>query len=234
MAKNLKIGRGRTAMLTGLVVITFFGAGTAFGQDVQAVRAQIPYEFTFASSVLPAGTYTLTVTRYGLQAQSASGEVYRSNIISRLAGPNPLLQSGSLVFDKSGNVRILSEVWMAGEDGILLHSTPKNHSHDVVLLSEGFDEKGSPSGKTAYSRTCARCHGVNGKGEKSADKFFNTAIPRLNSAEVQGKTDAQLREIITQGSKAMPPVETDESGFRHRLPPQDVDAVIAYVRTLKR
>jgi hypothetical protein len=31
----------------------------------------------------------------------------------------------------------------------------------------------------------------------------------------------------------MPPVEIDESGFRHRLPPQDVDAVIAYVRTLK-
>jgi hypothetical protein len=42
-----------------------------------------------------------------------------------------------------------------------------------------------------------------------------------------------LREQISQGSRLMPPVEIDESGFRHRLPPQDVDAVIAYVRTLK-
>jgi hypothetical protein len=51
---------------------------------------------------------------------------------------------------------------------------------------------------------------------------------------VQGKSDAELKELITKGSGAMPPVEIDESGFRHRLPAQDVDAVIAYVRTLKK
>jgi mono/diheme cytochrome c family protein len=197
------------------------------------VRAAIPYEFTFASKVLPAGTYTLTVTKFGLQAQSASGEIYRANIVTRLGGPSALFQGGSLVFDKSGSVRILSEVWMAGADGILLHSTPKTHAHEVVLLSEDFDEKASLSGKAAYNQTCIRCHGPNGKGDKSADKFFNTTIPRLNSAEVQSKSDADLKEIITKGSSKMPPVETDESGFRHRLPPQDLDAVVAYVRTLK-
>jgi hypothetical protein len=50
---------------------------------------------------------------------------------------------------------------------------------------------------------------------------------------VQSKSDAELKEIINKGGSAMPPVEIDESGFRHRLPPQDVDAVIAFVRTLK-
>ena len=58
------------------------------------------------------------------------------------------------------------------------------------------------------------------KGDKNADKFFNVTIPRLNSAEVQSKSDAELKEIIIKGTRAMDPVEIDESGFRHRLPPQ--------------
>jgi len=55
----------------------------------------------------------------------------------------------------------------------------------------------------------------------------------LTSPEVQGKSDAELKEIISKGTQTMPPVEVEESGFRHRLPPQDVDAVVAYLRTLK-
>jgi len=220
--------------LIAFVLVIFFAVGPAFGQTVEAVRAAIPYEFTFGSKVLPAGTYTLTVTKFGLQAQSVTtGAVYRAPIVTRLGGPTEFLRGGSLVFDKSGSVRILSEVWMAGADGILLHSTPKSHSHEVFLLSEGLDQNRSVAGKAAYNQTCIRCHGPDGKGDKSADKFFNTPIPRLSSAEVQSKSDAELREIITKGSSAMPPVEVDETGFRHRLPSQDVDAVIAFVRTLK-
>jgi mono/diheme cytochrome c family protein len=222
------------ARIIAFILVTFCAVGAVFGQGVEAVRADIPYEFTFGSKVLPAGTYTLTVTKFGLQAQSAGGEVYRASIITRLGGPTALFQGGSLVFDKSGNVRILSEVWIAGADGILLHSTPKNHAHEVVLLSEDMNQKGNLSGKAAFNQTCIRCHGADGKGDKSADKFFNTTIPRLNSPEVQGKSDAELKEIIMKGSSAMPPVETDDAGFRHRLPPQDVDAVIAFVRTLKK
>jgi cytochrome c5 len=234
MMQKMKTQGVLAGRLMAFILVTFCTVSAAFGQAVEAVRAQIPYEFTFASKVLPAGMYTLTVTRFGLQAQSATGEVYRANIITRLGGPSALFQGGSLVFDKSGGTRILSEVWMAGSDGILLHSTPKNHTHEVVLLSEDLNEKGNLSGKAAYNQTCIRCHGPNGKGDKNADKFFNTTIPRLNSAEVQSKSDAELKEIIMKGSSAMPPVETDESGFRHRLPPQDVDAVIAFVRTLKK
>jgi mono/diheme cytochrome c family protein len=122
---------------------------------------------------------------------------------------------------------------MPGTDGILLHSIPKDHIRDVLLIT-GLDQTRKVSGKAAYNMTCGRCHGPDGKGDQRADKFFNITIPRLSSAEVQSKSDAELREIITKGSRVMPPVEIDESGFRHRLPLQDVDAVIAYVRTLKR
>lgn len=114
----------------------------------------------------------------------------------------------------------------------LLHSTPKDHTHEILLFS---DAEGNPklSGKALFDRTCRRCHGPNGSGDAMADKFFKTRIPRLASADVQGKSDAALKEIITQGSRAMAPVEIDESGFRHRLSLESTDTVIAYVRTLK-
>jgi mono/diheme cytochrome c family protein len=115
---------------------------------------------------------------------------------------------------------------------VLVHSIPQGHSR-LGISGTSLDMSRSYPGKTAYSLTCARCHGENGNGSQEADKFFGQQIPRLTSAQVQSKSDAELRQQITQGSNAMPPVEIDESGFRHRLPPQDVDAVIAYLRTLK-
>jgi mono/diheme cytochrome c family protein len=224
------------AMASGLMafsLVIFFAFRPAFGQTGEVMQVEIPYEFTFASKVLPAGTYTFSVNNFQLTARSATSGVSRAPIITRLGGPTELLRGGSLVFDKTGGGHILSEVWMPGADGILVHSNPKNHSPDILLASN-LNPTRKVSGKTAYNLTCARCHGADGNGDERADKFFNITIPRLSSAEVQGKTDAELREIITKGTSQMPPVEIDESGFRHRLPPQDVDAVIAYLRTLKR
>jgi hypothetical protein len=207
--------------------------GPVYGQIVQSVRTDIPYEFVVTSKALPAGTYTITLTHAGLEVQSAASGVVLAHIITRLGGTTEFLRDGTLVFDKSGGQRILSEIWMPGQDGILVHSTPKDHSHEILLFS-GSNQNSNLSGAAAYDRTCRRCHGVNGNGDERADKFFNTGIPRLSSAAVQGKSDAELREIITKGSRKMDPVEIDESGFRHRLPAQSVDAVIAYVRTFKR
>jgi hypothetical protein len=209
-----------------------FAIGPAFGQTERVVRADVPYAFTVASKTLPAGAYTFSVTPSGLQVQSATSGAITARIITRLGGPDEFLRDGALVFDKTGDQRVLSEAWIPGTDGMLLHSTPKGHSHDILLFSAGC-QNANLSGPVAYDRTCRRCHGPDGKGEPRADKFFSVAIPRLNSAAVQGKSDAELREIITKGSRAMDPVEIDESGFRHRLPLQSVDAVIAYVRTLK-
>jgi len=219
--------------LMAFILVTFFAVGVAFGQTRQSMRFEIPYEFTVGSKVLPAGTYTFTVDKSQLRGESATGGGhFTALIMTRLSGPAQFLRDGSLVFDKTDGGRVLSEVWMPGTDGLLLHTRTKDHQPDVLLVSD-LNQTSTVSGKAAYNLTCGRCHGPDGKGEARADKFFNMTIPRLSSAEVQGKSDAELREQITQGSRAMPPVEVDEAGFRHRLPPQDVDAVIAYVRTLK-
>jgi mono/diheme cytochrome c family protein len=236
-ASSMQQMRTRGAMarrLMAFILVTFFAVGLAFGQTGQIMRFEIPYEFTVGSKVLPAGTYTFTFSleESRLRVQSAKGGT-STNIITQLSGPAQFLRDGSLVFDKTEGGRILSEVWMPGTDGVLVHSVPKNHRRDVLIVPV-LSETRTVSGKAAYGLTCARCHGPDGKGDEGADKFFNTTIPRLSSAEVQSKSDAELRQQITQGGRLMPPVEIDESGFRHRLPPQDVDAVIAYVRTLKR
>jgi cytochrome c5 len=212
-------------------------AGSAFGQFEeieQRVRFEIPYEFTIGSKVLPAGTYTFSadMEKSSLRVQSGTS-VRFAHIIYRPSGPAVFFRDGSLVFDKTDGSRILSEVWISGTDGLVLHSIPKNHRREV-LLGTNLDPARKVSGRAAYNLTCGRCHGPDGKGDQRADKFFNITIPRLSSAEVQGKSDEELRKQITEGDRVMPPVEIDESGFRHRLPPQDVDAVIAYMRTLKR
>ncbi len=229
--QHMKTQGAMARRLMAFIFVTFIVVGPAFGQTGQFVQAEVPYEFTFASKVLPAGTYTFSVTNLGFQVKSATGDVLRAPILSRINGPTEFLRDGSLVFDKTGGGHILCEVWIPGTDGILLHSIPKSHTRDVILFS--MNQTSNLSGKDAFQWTCARCHGPDGKGDKRADKFFNLTIPRLSSAEVQGKSGAELKEIITKGRGPMAPVEIDESGFRHRLPEQSVDAVIAFLRTLK-
>jgi cytochrome c553 len=221
-----------TANLAALVLVAFFAVSPAFGQTGN-LRFEIPYQFNLGSKVLPAGTYTFSVNKFGLAVQSASGARFGENIITSITGPAELLRDGSLVFDKANGGHILSEVWMPGSDGVLLHSIPKNHER-AVLMGSGLSPTSAVPGKMAFNLTCAKCHGQDGNGNLEADKFFNIAIPKLTSDEAQKKSDEELRNQIAQGNGKMPPVEVDEAGFRHRLPPQDVDAVIAYVRTLKK
>jgi mono/diheme cytochrome c family protein len=216
------------------IFVAFFAVGLAFGQERLSAKFEIPFEFTVGSKVLPAGTYTFTEsgdTRW-LIVKSATGAEVRALIISRINGPTELLEDGSLVFDRSGGGHLLSEVWMPDKNGFLVNNNPKDYVREN-LLAEYVSQNRTLSGKTTYNLTCGKCHGPAGRGDEGADKFFNMKIPRLNSPDVQAKLDTELKQIITQGTSTMPPVEIEESGYKHRLPSQDVDGVIAYVRSLK-
>jgi mono/diheme cytochrome c family protein len=227
-----KIRGLKTANLLVFILFLFIAGGLAFGQ-APSIRIEVPYKFAVGSKILPAGSYTVTVDQIGLSLRSDTGGPFHALIITRLSGPASLFRDGSLIFDKVNGERVLSEVWIPGTDGLLLHKIPTDHSRDVLFGSE-LSQTRAVSGKTAYNLTCAKCHGVDGTGDKAADKFFDVTIPRLNSADVQSKSDAELREQITKGSLKMPPVEIEEGGFLHRLPRQDVEAVIVYLRTFKK
>ena len=217
------------------ILATFVATTLALGQT-QAVSFNVPFSFTVGSTVLPAGAYTFRIAREAIAKLTVESEKTGTTSVevqSWINGPNELFRGGSLVFERKNGGLILSEAWLSGADGALVHPVPKGGDR-IVISGTSIDQNRTYSGKAAYNLTCARCHGDDGRGNPEADKFFGQKIPRPDSAVVQSMSDAALRQQITQGGSAMPPVEIDESGFRHRLPPQDVDAVIAYLRTLKR
>lgn len=108
----------------------------------------------------------------------------------------------------------------------------KKHTYETVMA---VVSGASPnlSGKKIFDQTCARCHGVEGKGNPAADAFFKTPVPRLDSKMVQAKSDADLKDIISHGKRMMDPVREGQASLQHLLYPDSVDAVIRYVRTLK-
>jgi cytochrome c5 len=215
------------------IFVTFFATALALGQINPSDRIDVPYAFSVGSKALPAGTYTFTISPdNAVTVQSATNWSAKVSILSLISGPNVLYEGGYLVFDKTDTGLVLSEVWLTGTDGALVHPIPAGDS-SLGLIGTNLATSHTYSGKQIYDSTCARCHGANGKGNPEADKFYGLTIPRLDSAAVQSKSDAALRRQITQGSSAMPPVEINESGFLHRLAPQELDAVIAHLRTLK-
>ena len=95
----------------------------------------------------------------------------------------------------------------------------------LAILSAGLLLAGAPEGKELYTSKCAPCHGPNGEGKAAIAKMFNVTLPPLASKEVQAKSDADLKKVITGGKGKMKPV----AGITD---PQASD-IVAYVRTLK-
>ena len=84
---------------------------------------------------------------------------------------------------------------------------------------------GVPEGKATFASRCQSCHGPNGEGKPAIAKMFNVTIPALGSKEVQSKSDADLKKIITAGQGKMKPISGLSDG--------DASDVVAFLRTLK-
>jgi cytochrome c6 len=89
-----------------------------------------------------------------------------------------------------------------------------------------------PDAKTvkAWKAKCASCHGVDGKG--ATETGAKLGIPDMTNAAWQKKvTDAQMKTSILDGvirpgkSEGMDP-------YKDKLQPEQVDALVAYVRSL--
>jgi mono/diheme cytochrome c family protein len=218
------------------VAVAVFAAGVAIGQSGKQMGFEVPYAFHVGSKAMPAGTYKFSLSERGtgrVQVQPEKGGAVWANVVAPLKAQTELFPGGYLVFDKSASGLRLSEVWMQGIDGVLLHAIPNGHERMILVSGARFDPNRAYNGKTVYNMTCAKCHGEDGKGNEGADKFFNTKIPHLASQQIQGLPDEAFKTQIEMGNGKMPPVEVNEGGFQHRLPSQYVDDVIAYVRTLK-
>ena len=74
-----------------------------------------------------------------------------------------------------------------------------------------------------YKTNCVLCHAADGSGTSPSGKAMKAKD--LRSAEVQGKTDAELEEFITKGQGKMP-------AFGKKLTPDTIKALVAYIRAL--
>jgi cytochrome c oxidase cbb3-type subunit 3 len=92
------------------------------------------------------------------------------------------------------------------------------------------------TGKGLYDKNCVRCHGKDGSGEgpgtgvtMSRERSFMVMPAALNNTGFQkSASDAMIRDIVLKGRKTggMP-------SFKSKLSDQEIEHVIAYVRTLK-
>jgi mono/diheme cytochrome c family protein len=95
----------------------------------------------------------------------------------------------------------------------------------MISLMLPAQKKGNvDKGKTIFAR-CAICHGEAGEGKEAIGKMFGVRMPNLSLKEVQSNDDAAFKKVIVEGKGKMKPVSLSD---------QEVEDVIAYLRTLKK
>jgi cytochrome c6 len=96
----------------------------------------------------------------------------------------------------------------------------------VAALSVLFVSQANGDDKSAslYKTKCAVCHGATGKGDSPAGK--NMGVLSFSDPKVAGKSDAELKDVIDKGKGKMP-------AYGKSLKPDDIQAVVAYIRSLK-
>ena len=95
----------------------------------------------------------------------------------------------------------------------------------AVLLAAGASA-GVPEGKAAYEHSCKACHGADGAGNPAIVKMMKVEIHPLSSAEVQSKSDSELKNIITRGTGKMKPPTSVTAA--------QVPDLVSYIRSLKK
>lgn len=92
----------------------------------------------------------------------------------------------------------------------------------AVLLSVPLSAR-AQDGATIFKSKCVGCHAADGTGSAMGKKM---GAHDFTTAEVQGMSDAQLTDIITNGKNKMPKYGS--------LKPEDIKGLVAYIRTLKK
>ncbi len=77
-------------------------------------------------------------------------------------------------------------------------------------------------GAAIFKTKCAMCHGADGSKENPG-----MGVKPLSGPDVQKQSDADLTAAVTKGKGKMP-------GYAGKLSDDEIKAVVAFVRTLKK
>ena len=95
----------------------------------------------------------------------------------------------------------------------------------LIAAPSAFAGGSGSDGAAIYKAKCAMCHGADGAGQTPMGK--NMKLRDLRSADVQKQTDAELVKWIADGKGKMP-------AYKGKLTPADIDALVEFIRTLKK
>jgi hypothetical protein len=129
---------GVLGVLTAVLVV-----GPALAQ-AQATFS-VPFKFKAAGKSVPAGDYAVVTKGEGVLTlrQLSTGKELDVPFTEKLGPPEPPVDGPRLVFDEVGDfapsyteyitVYVLSEVWLSGKDGFLIHVTKGAHKNKTVM-----------------------------------------------------------------------------------------------------
>jgi mono/diheme cytochrome c family protein len=101
----------------------------------------------------------------------------------------------------------------------------------VALLCAFVTSGRAADAKALWTANCTQCHGASGKGDTAMGKKLNAA-DLTDSKKQASFTDAQATEAIKNGVKENG--KTTMKAFGGKLSDDDIKALVAYVRTLKK
>lgn len=132
----------RNAVFAVVILALALAVGAPFVQAQATFK--IPFKFESGGKKLPAGDYTVTRTGEGQLTflQASNGKETQFPYTGKLAQPNPPVAEPRLVFDEVGafepsyteyfTIYVLAEVWLPGEEGLLVHTTKGAHKNKTV------------------------------------------------------------------------------------------------------
>jgi len=97
----------------------------------------------------------------------------------------------------------------------------------VLLGTAALAQVDPKKTERTWKSKCSSCHGAGGKGD--TDKGQQLKIVDMTSSGFQAKKDDELRKAILDGVE-----KAKEHSFKSELTPEQVDALVAYVRAFKK
>jgi mono/diheme cytochrome c family protein len=97
----------------------------------------------------------------------------------------------------------------------------------TAVAMHGRPDPGSPrTAAESYAKYCSSCHGKDGRA-KSLKGRLKHARDLTDRSWQDDTTDERLFNAISNGKRKMP-------SFKKKLSEQDIDALVTYVRALKK
>jgi cytochrome c6 len=100
----------------------------------------------------------------------------------------------------------------------------------TVLIAAPWSARAADA-KTNWTNNCAQCHGPDGRADTKMGKMLNAkdlTDPKVQAAFTDAKATQSIKEGVKQNGK------TTMKAFGGKLTDDEVKALVAYVRTLKK